>query len=126
LPELYLLPAICDVTDEIKLTSATNFGKFLSMILESNEREFEEVDELLTQIKNKLESKEDNSPLNKAGNEISKILEQQFQMATVSLKPKIINRKDILKSLEVFVYDGHDDLIFRKDMASKELLFLRS
>ncbi len=114
IPELYLLPAICDVADEIKLTSSTNFGKFLSMILESNETGFEEIDEFLTQIKNKLESKEDDAPLNKAGIEISKILEQQFQIAAVTFKPKIINRKDILKSLEVFVHDGHDDLIYQK------------
>lgn len=114
LPELYLLPAICDVTDEIKLNSATNFGKFLSLILESNEKEFEEVDKLLTQIKDKLESKEDGAPLNKAGIEISKILEQQFQVATVSLRPKTINRKDILKSIDVFIHDGHDDLIYQK------------
>jgi len=114
IPELYVLPAVHDVSDEIKLTSSTNFGKFLSMILETNETGFEEIDELLAQIKIKFESQENNVPLNKASIEISNILEEQFQPAKVTLRPKTINRKDILKSLEVFVHDGYDGSIYTK------------
>lgn len=114
LPELYILPAVKDVTDEIKLVSTTNFGKFLNLVLETSESDFEEVDELLTQMKEKLESDEENAPLSKAGSEISEILQRQFQDTKVKLKPKTITRKDLLKSLDVIIDNGHESVVFQK------------
>ena len=107
LPEFYLLPAVKDSSQEAKVVTTTNFGKFVNLVFGSSEEEFIQLDKLLTDLKTELEREDEDAPLVKAAAEVGEILKEQFQETSISLTPKPINRSDILKSLNVFVDDGH-------------------
>lgn len=114
LPELYILPAIREISDEMKLTKTTNFGRLLSNVIENTSGEFEAVDSLLLQIKNFFENPDPDMPLNKVAAEITDILKNQFNSTAVKLSPKAITRSDVLKTLDVLVDDGHNSSIYQK------------
>lgn len=114
LPELYILPAIREIPNEVKLVGTTNFGKLLTDVIENAAGGFETVDDLLSRLKSFFESEDPAMPLNKVANEITDILNKQFRATKVKLAPKTLTRKDILKALDVLVDDGHHSSLFQK------------
>ncbi len=114
LPELYILPAIKEIPNEIKLTGTTNFGKLLTDVIENATEGFDAVDDLISKLKSFFESNDPDMPLNKVATEITEILNKQFRATKVKLAPKTLTRKDILKTLDVLIDDGHHSSIYQK------------
>ena len=114
LPELYILPAIKEIPNEIKMTSTTNFGKLLSDVIDNTAEGFETADSLLTQLKEFFEGNNPDMPLNQISAEISEVLKKQFSTAEVQIAPKTLTRKEVLKSLDIQVNDGKVTSIYQK------------
>lgn len=114
LPELYILPAIKEIPDEIKLTNTTNFGKLLTDVIENSTKGFDVVDDLISKLKKFFDSENPDMPLNKVATEITDILNNQFRATKVKLAPKTLTRKDILKTLDVLVDDGYSCSLYQK------------
>lgn len=114
LPELYILPALKEIPNEIKMTGTTNFGKLLTEVIENAVGGFEDVDDLMAKLKGFFDSEDPDMPLNKVATEITDILNKQFRSTKVKLAPKTLTRKDILKTLDVLVDDGYHSSIYQK------------
>lgn len=114
LPEFYILPAIKEITDEIKLSGTTNFGKLLTDVIENATDGFDAVDDLISKLKDFFDSEDPEMPINKVASEITNILNSQFRSTKVKLSPKTLTRKDILKTLDVLIDDGHHSSIYQK------------
>jgi len=108
LPEFYLLRAVKYCSEEIKMAKTTNFNKFLSLVLKDFETEFQTWDEILEELNKETQKSDEEAPLVKIAKEIGIILKEQFYEADVSLRPKDINRLDVLNTLEVFIDDDSD------------------
>lgn len=105
LPEFYLLPAVKYCSEELKMTKTTNLNKFLNLFLEQFEDDFESWDKIIEELNKRTHKTDDEAPLIKISEEISEALKEQFSEAEVKLKPKVIDRYDILNALDVFVDD---------------------
>ena len=114
LPELYVLPAVKEIPNEIKVTSTTNFGKLLTDVIDKSNEGFDVLDRLINQMRDFFDSNDEQMPLNRLSLELTDILNHQFSASSIKIRPKTVTRKDILKSLDVLVNDGFDSSIYQK------------
>lgn len=108
LPEFYKVPAVKELKEEAKIVGTTYFGKFLDLVFESDDYDFEKLDQLLAEINKELRRKDDNAPLVKSAKEVEEILAKQFKNFDLTFKIDTPKRKDFISQMEIFANDGSD------------------
>lgn len=124
LPEFYLLPAVKYCSEEIKMIKTTNFSRFLDLIFQKFDNDFQGWDVIIDTLKKEAEKTDENAPLIKIAQEISQVMKEQFSSANIKLKPKISSRADVLKNLDVFIDDDCDlPLLSKGQGAQRAFIF---
>lgn len=114
LPEFYKIPAVKDFKEESKIVGTTYFGKFLNLVFESSNSDFDNLDKILEEIKMELERTDEKAPLIKSAKEIENIMHEQFKDCKLEFKIETPKRKNIINQLEVFVNDGYNTPLLMK------------
>lgn len=125
LPEPIYIPAVKDVTDDIKTKETTSFGKILRILLDliSETDELKEISNAFTRLKTLLnkEKKEDGTVLDERLSQIKevestvgKLLLDQFPHANLDFEIPPPELKTVFSSARIFVDDGIRDVIETK------------
>jgi len=125
LPEIIYIPAVKDITDDIKTKETTSYGKILKVLLDmiSETDELKKIGDSFTQLKTLLnkEIKEDGTILDdrlpqikEVETVIGKLLSDQFPYAKLEFEIPPPELKTIFSGARIFVDDGIRDVIETK------------
>ncbi len=125
LPETIYIPAVKDVTDDIKTKETTSFGKILRVLLDliSETKELQEISSSFTKLKTLLnkEIKEDGTivdnrlpQIKEVESVVGKLLSEQFPKAKLDFDIPPPELKTVFSSARIFVDDGFRDVIETK------------
>jgi len=106
LPEFYKVPAVKELKDETKIATTTYFGKFLDLLFESDDYDFENLDNLLDQINTELKRNDEDAPLRKGAKEVEGVMCEQFKDCYLKFEVDTLKRKGLISQMEIFANDG--------------------
>ncbi|HHT9106866.1 MAG TPA: ATP-dependent nuclease [Candidatus Wujingus californicus] len=133
LPEAIYIPAVKDVTDDIKTKETTSFGKILKVLLDliSETDELKEVSSSFTKLKSLLnkETKEDGTILDnrlpqikEVESVVGKLLLEQFPYAGLDFEIPPPELKTVFSGARIFINDGIRDVIETKGDGMKRAI----
>ncbi|USX15024.1 AAA family ATPase [Oxalobacteraceae bacterium OTU3CAMAD1] len=129
-PEAIYIPAVKNLTDDLKTTQSTSFGRLLALLLEDMTPDLTDVTaslSLMNQLFNR--TVEDGTAIDRRHAKVRKLetlvqslLGRNFPTAKVELSVPPPDLKSILSSAQIFVDDGSRDLIDNKGDGIKRSL----
>lgn len=128
LPETIYIPAVKNLTDDLKTTQSTPFGRLLALLLEDLEPSLAQINEALValnRIFNRIAAEDGDNRherVRQLEGLVESILAQNFPRARIELHIPPPELKTILSSAQIFVDDGSRDLIDNKGDGIKRSL----
>jgi putative ATP-dependent endonuclease of OLD family len=122
LPEIVYIPAVKDVTDEIKTTESATFGKLLHILFDQIEDQFEDLEKQFSDLQQKLSRVvvdgeiTDNrlSQVRVIEETIQRFIQHNFPEDQLKLEVPAPELRTILSSAEINVDDGYEGPITSK------------
>jgi len=130
LPEVIYIPAVKDVTDEIKTTESATFGKLLGILFDAIEHEFGDIEEQLQGLQRKLSRVTEDGrvidarlPKVKLIEEtIERFIQENFTDVTLQISVPAPELRTVLNSAEITANDGYTGPIASKGDGLKRIV----
>lgn len=130
LPEPIYIPAVKNVSDDLKTTQSTSFGRLLGLLLEDMAPDLNVISESLEQLRRMLnrieqdgmEIDERNVRVKTLETTVERFLAENFPQVRVQLEIPPPELKTILNTAQIYIDDGSRDLIENKGDGIKRSL----
>lgn len=130
LPEPIYIPAVKNLSDDLKTSQSTSFGRLLGLLLEDMTPDLEAVNESLRKLETLLNRVVENGDqvdkrhekVKGLENLVESLLSQTFRKVRVELRIPPPELRTILNTAQIFVDDGSKDLIEHKGDGIKRAL----
>lgn len=132
LPEPIYIPAVKNLSDDLKTTQSTSFGRLLGLLLEDVSPDLEQINNSLATlnqffnrvIENGHEVDRRHTKVQAIESLVESLLSRNFPRVKVELKIPPPELKTILNAAQIFIDDGSRDLIDNKgDGIKRSLMF---
>lgn len=130
LPEPIYIPAVKNLSDDLKTSQSTSFGRLLGLLLEDMTPDLEAVNESLRKldtllnrvVEDGIEVDKRHEKVKGLENLVESLLSQNFPKVRVELRIPPPELRTILNTAQIFVDDGSKDLIEHKGDGIKRSL----
>lgn len=130
LPEPIYIPAVKNLTDDLKTTQSTSFGRLLGLLLEDMTADLAEINQSLQQLDGMLNRvmvegalvDQRHAKVKALENTVEGFLSENFPQVKVELNIPRPELKTILNTAQIYVNDGSRDLIDNKGDGIKRSL----